>query len=193
MKYTLPQLKYPYDALEPFIDKTTMEIHHTKHHQAYIDKLNGILDKYPQISDRKLEDLMINLSSLTMDEKDKTLLKNFGGGHLNHSFYWSIMGKNKEVDVNLSKLITKNFESIDLFKNAFTQQALGLFGSGWVWLVQNSKGELKIYSTPNQDSPYLRGLIPLIALDLWEHAYYLKYQNRRADYIAAWWNVVKLF
>ncbi len=192
MKYTLPQLPYSYNALEPFIDKETMEIHHTKHHQGYIDKLNAVLEKHPELQDQKLEDLMRNLSSLEMDEADKTTLRNNGGGHLNHAFFWTIMGPKKETDAELVKKINTAFGSVDQFKEQFSNAALSRFGSGWAWLVEDEKGELNIYSTANQDSPYLSNHTPLIGLDVWEHAYYLKYQNRRPEYVKNWWNVMKL-
>lgn len=192
MKYTLPALPYTYDALEPYIDKQTMEIHHTKHHQAYVDNLNKVLEKHPEIAEKPLADLMKNLSTLGLDEKDKTMLKNHGGGHLNHEFFWSIMGLKKDADQKLIAEITKSFGSIDEFKVQFTQAATTRFGSGWAWLAREGSGKLVIYSTSNQDSPYLQGHTPVIGLDVWEHAYYLKYQNKRPDYISAWWNVLKL-
>lgn len=192
MKYELPKLPYEYNALEPFIDSKTMTIHHTKHHQAYVDNLNKVLEKYPQISDEKLEDLMNKFETLPMDVKDKKMFRNHGGGHLNHSFFWSIMGPKKEVDENLLSEVKKEFGSVEEFKKLFTETATKHFGSGWAWLVKDASGKLQIYSLPNQDSPYLTNHIPLIGLDVWEHAYYLKYQNRRAEYIDAWWNVLKL-
>ena len=192
MKYILPKLPYEYNALEPFIDAATMEIHHTKHHQAYIDKLNGVLEKYPQYSEQPLEQLMQDLQSLDMDKKDMTVLQNHGGGHLNHSFFWTIMAAKKEPDEALIARITKTFGSIDEFKEIFSNAAINCFGSGWAWLVENDKKELEVYSTPNQNSPYLQKHMPLIGLDIWEHAYYLKYQNKRAEYVKNWWNVLKL-
>lgn len=192
MKYELPRLPYEYDALEPYIDAKTMEIHHTKHHQTYVDKLNAVLEKHPEIADQKLEDLMINWNSLKMDEKDKMALRNHAGGHMNHSFFWTIMGKSKDVDKDLVKRIKKTFGSIIQFKTLFSDTATNHFGSGWAWLVEDENKKLVVYSTPNQDSPYLKNNTPLITLDLWEHAYYLKYQNRRPEYIQNWWNVLKL-
>lgn len=191
MKHTLPQLPYSYNALEPFIDAKTMEIHHSKHHQVYIDKLNAVLEKYPKLQDQKLEDLMRNLSSLEMDEADKTTLRNNGGGHMNHAFFWTIMGQEKETQTDLVENIKKTFGSVDQFKEQFSNAALLRFGSGWTWLVEDEKGELKVYSTANQDSPYLNNHTPLIGLDVWEHAYYLQYQNKRPDYVRNWWNVLK--
>ncbi len=171
MIYELPKLSYEYNALEPFIDAKTMEIHHTKHHQAYVTNLNAVLEKYPQIADGKLEDLLQKLDFLKMDEKDKKILRNHGGGHLNHSFFWNIMGPNKEIDEKLVEDIKNVWGSIDEFKKLFTEIATKLFGSGWAWLVKDKSGLLKIYSLPNQDSPFLTGDIPLIGLDVWEHAY----------------------
>lgn len=192
MKYQIPQLNYPYNALEPYIDAQTMEIHHGKHHQAYIDNLNKVLEKYPKISEDKLEDLLGKLDSLKMDEKDKKMLRNHGGGHLNHSLFWQIMGPKKETDEKLTEEIKSAYGSVEEFKKLFTETATKHFGSGWAWLVRNHEGKLEIYSLPNQDSPYLTGNTPIIGLDVWEHAYYLKYQNRRAEYIESWWNVLKL-
>src|SRR3989338_1311871 len=192
MKYLLTPLPYSYDSLEPYIDVKTMEIHHTKHHQGYINNLNNVLEKYPQIAGNKLEDLMENLDKQPFDEKDKTIFRNNGGGHLNHSFFWTIMSPGKEFDENLVSDAKREFGSINEFKKLFTASAMGRFGSGWAWLVLDKNKKLKVYSTANQDSPYLTGDIPVIGLDVWEHAYYLKYQNRRNEYIENWWNVLKL-
>jgi len=189
---TLPKLPYAFDALEPYIDAHTMEIHHDKHHQTYVDKLNAVLTKYPALENTPVEKLLAKLGSLHMDEKDKAALKNMGGGHVNHAFFWEVMGPKKFPDKDLVIRITKKFGSVEEFKKIFTEAAVGHFGSGWVWLVANEKKDLELYTTPNQDSPYLTGHIPLITLDLWEHAYYLKYQNRRAEYVANWWNVLTL-
>jgi Fe-Mn family superoxide dismutase len=168
-----------------------MEIHHTKHHQAYIDKLNAVLEKYPVLAEKKLEDLLRELSSLPVEEADRTAIKNHGGGHLNHSLFWQIMGSQKEIDQELIGEIEKTFGSVDEFKKVFTQTAMAHFGSGWAWLARDQGGVLKVYSLPNQDSPYLKGHTPLIGLDIWEHAYYLKYQNRRQEYVNSWWSVLK--
>lgn len=193
MKFELPDLLYEYNALEPYIDEQTMRIHHTKHHQGYITKLNAVLEKYGDNmpEDATLEGLMKQFHSMGEPNADDISFKNNGGGHLNHSLFWLIMGPEKEVDEELQERIKSSFGSIDSFKEEFEQSALTRFGSGWAWLV-DSEGELKVYSTPNQDSPYLNGDTPLIGLDVWEHAYYLKYQNMRADYVKAWWNVVKI-
>ncbi len=191
MKYELPKLNYAFDALEPHIDARTMEIHYTKHHQAYTDKLNGVLDKYPQLADKPLEELMRDLANSGMSADDQKVFRNHGGGYLNHNLFWSIIGPGKEIDQSLIEKITATFGSVDAFKEKFNAAATGQFGSGWAWLVQTDAG-LQVYSTANQDSPYLQGHTPLIGLDVWEHAYYLKYQNKRADYIQAWWQVLKL-
>lgn len=192
MKYELPQLPYEYNALEPYIDAETMKIHHSKHHRAYVDKLNAVLEKYPALADRKLEELIKELPSLPMEEGDRAALKNNGGGHLNHSFFWQIMAPQKQVDELLFEEIKKTFGSLEDFKTEFSQAATTHFASGWAWLVCDSSNNLKVYSLPNHDSPYALGHTPIIVLDLWEHAYYLKYQNRRAEYIENWWNVLKL-
>lgn len=192
MKHTLAPLPYAYDALEPYIDARTMEIHHTKHHQGYIDKLNAVLEKHPDISDRPVEDLLKNIESLNIDEADKKMIRNHGGGHLNHSLFWQIMGPMKDVDEKLVKDIEKTFSSLDAFKKEFTDKATTLFGSGWVWLARDEQDALHIHQMPNQDSPFLHGHTPVIGLDVWEHAYYLKYENRRAEYIQAWWSVLRL-
>lgn len=192
MKHTLPTLPYSYDALEPYIDAKTMEIHHTKHHQTYVDKLNVVLDKHPDLADRELADLMKDWNNLQIDEADKKAIRNHGGGHLNHTFFWNILGKDKTPDQGLNDKIAKKFGSVDSFKEQFNTVATNHFGSGWAWLVENDKEELQVYSTPNQDSPYLNNHTPLIGLDVWEHAYYLKYQNKRPEYISNWWNVLKL-
>lgn len=191
MKYQLPNLPYEYNALEPHIDAQTMEIHHTKHHQAYIDKLNTVTEKHAELQTKDLKELMMNFDSLSIPEADKTMFRNNGGGHLNHSFFWEIMGAQKEINEELVEKIKTKFGSVDTFKDEFTQAAVNRFGSGWAWLVDNN-GELELYSTPNQDSPYLKGHTPLIGLDVWEHAYYLKYQNKRPEYVSHWWNVLKL-
>lgn len=192
MKYNLPSLPYAYNALEPYIDARTMEIHHTKHHQTYVNNLNSVLEKYPRIAEEKLEDLLKNIDTLKVDEKDRKFFRNNGGGHINHSFFWTIMGPKKEIDVKLQEEIKKEFGTVEEFKKLFTETATKHFGSGWAWLVRDEAGKLAVYSLPNQDSPYSKNHTPVITLDLWEHAYYLKYQNRRAEYIAAWWNVLKL-
>lgn len=193
MQYTLPKLPYAYDALEPFIDQQTMEIHHTKHHQTYVDKLNAVLDKHPELADQPLEHLLTNLEDLKIPAADQKAIRNHGGGHTNHTLFWQIMGPTKGVDQELVAEIEKEWTSLDSFKKTFTDMATTLFGSGWVWLARNEKDKLHLHAMPNQDSPLLHGHTPILGLDVWEHAYYLKYQNRRAEYIEAWWNVVRIF
>ena len=192
MKHTLPPLPYAYDALEPYIDAKTMKLHHTKHHQTYIDKLNAALEKYPDLQEKSVEDLLRSLATFKVEETDKAAIRNHGGGHANHSLFWQIMGPKKETDKKLTGEIVKAFGSLDDFKKQFTDIAVKLFGSGWVWLARDEKGNLHLHGMPNQDSPYLHGHVPVIGLDVWEHAYYLKYQNRRAEYIENWWKVLKL-
>lgn len=192
MKFELPKLPYGYNALEPYIDARTMEIHHTKHHQAYIDKLNAALEKYPDLQEKSVEDLLRNLESLKVDDKDRTAIRNHGGGHVNHSLFWQIMGPKKEVDEKLVEDIKSTFGSVEDFKKQFTDIATTLFGSGWAWLARDESGKLHLHGMPNQDSPFLHGHTPVIGLDVWEHAYYLKYQNRRPEYIENWWNVLKV-
>ncbi len=192
MKFELPKLSYSYDALEPYIDAHTMEIHHTKHHQAYIDKLNAVLEKYPELQNKTADDLMRELNMLKINEADRAAIRNHGGGHANHSFFWQIMGPKKEMDEKLAEEIKAEFGSTDEFKKKFSEAALNRFGSGWAWLVRDETGKLEIMSTANQDSPLSLGHEPVIGLDVWEHAYYLKYQNRRLEYIENWWHVLKL-
>ena len=188
--HILPKLNYSYDALEPYIDARTMEIHHAKHHQAYVDKLNAALEKHPKLFEKKVDELLSDLNSVPEDIR--TAVRNHGGGHANHSLFWELMtphAKDKEMKGRVVDEIKKTFGSVDVFKEKFNETALNRFGSGWAWLVLN-KGKLEVYSTVNQDSPLMEGKIPLLGIDVWEHAYYLRYQNRRADYIKAWWNVV---
>ncbi len=190
MTFELPALPYAYDALEPYIDARTMEIHHTKHHQGYVNKLNAALEKHPELQGVALEDLLRNIASVPEDIR--TAVRNNGGGHANHSLFWTIMSPNGggAPSGELAAAIDAAFGSFDAFKDAFSQAAATRFGSGWAWLVVDGFGNLKVYSTPNQDSPYMDGFTPILGLDVWEHAYYLKYQNRRPEYIQNWWNVV---
>jgi Fe-Mn family superoxide dismutase len=193
MAHELPPLPYGYDALEPHIDARTMEIHHTKHHQAYINNLNAALEKHPELQRRSLEDLLRNIN--TVPEDIRTAVRNHGGGHANHSLFWEIMGPPNRLSGfrpmgALSGALDAAFGSFDNFKSTFTTAASTRFGSGWAWLVVASGGVLKVYSTANQDSPLMDGDMPILGLDVWEHAYYLKYQNRRPDYITAWWETV---
>lgn len=190
MVYELPPLPYEYNALEPYIDEATMKIHHTKHHAGYVNKLNAALESQADHETKKLEEL---LSSLDMiPEEVRVQVQNNGGGHANHSLFWRVMSPqgSKEPSGKLADKMTQKFGSFSRFKDDFTKAATGLFGSGWVWLSVNPSGELVLETTPNQDSPLMEGRRPVLGLDIWEHAYYLKYQNRRPDYIDAWWNVV---
>ena len=189
MAHELPKLPYSNDALEPHIDARTMEIHHTKHHQAYITNLNGAIQGKPELEKKSIEDLIQNLSSVPEDIR--TVVRNNGGGHWNHTFFWQIMGPGKggEPGGELGTALKTAFGGFDKFKEAFAKAGTGRFGSGWAWLV-NDGGKLSITSTPNQDNPLMEGKRPILGIDVWEHAYYLKYQNRRPDYITAWWNVV---
>ena len=180
MKYELPKLPYAYDALEPYIDVQTMELHHTKHHATYVSKLNEALEKAPQLQSKSLEGLLSDLNSAP--EAIRTAVRNHGGGHYNHSLFWKMMAPAGENG--------NPIEAIVNLKEDFNKVAIGLFGSGWCWLVQDSSGVLKIITTANQDSPITHNLKPLLGLDVWEHAYYLKYQNRRSEYIDAFWNIV---
>lgn len=193
MLYTLPKLPYSYNALEPHIDAKTMEIHHTKHHQTYVDKLNEALGKHPKIADIPVEELLADLSNVPEDIR--MAVRNHGGGHVNHSLFWEILSpKNQEDFVGeVSKGMKESFPELkdfQEFKKKFSDAALVRFGSGWVWLVANRDKKLEIISTANQDSPLLERKTPLFGIDVWEHAYYLNYQNRRADYIAAFWNIL---
>ncbi len=188
--FILPALPYPVDALEPHIDARTMEIHHGKHHAAYVANLNRAINEYgDQFRAMSIEQILRDLSR--MPEKIRTAVRNNGGGHYNHSLFWQMMKRNGggEPKGELARAIEKRFGSFSAFKDEFTKAALGVFGSGWAWLTTDTS-ELRIESTPNQDTPLSVGRLPLLGLDVWEHAYYLKYQNRRADYVAAWWNVI---
>ncbi len=189
MAFTLPALPYANDALEPHIDARTMEIHHTKHHQAYVNNLNAAIEKAPELQGRSLDDLMRGINSVP--EAVRTAVRNNGGGHWNHSMFWELMGPNKggEPSGALADAIKQSFGDFSKFKEQFAAAASTRFGSGWAWLV-NDGGKLSITSTPNQDNPLMDGKRAILGLDVWEHAYYLKYQNRRPDYITAWWNVV---
>lgn len=192
MAHTLPDLPYGYDALAPHIDAKTMEIHHTKHHQAYIDKLNTALEGHSDLADMPVEELLKGFDSLSVDDATKSAIRNHGGGHANHSLFWQVMGPEKAVDSELVAEIESTFGSVGSFKEEFGKVAAGQFGSGWAWLVRGGDGKLLVYSTANQDSPLMRGDTPVFGLDVWEHAYYLNYQNKRPDYVQAWWNVLKL-
>jgi Fe-Mn family superoxide dismutase len=187
MIHRLPALPYAYNALEPYFDEETMKIHHTKHHQTYVDKLNAALEGYGDLQKKSVENLIQDLNSVP--EKIRTAVRNHGGGHANHSFFWPLLWKEIDFEGEVAAAIKAKFGDYDTFKEKFTSAAALLFGSGWAWLVVNN-GELEITTTPNQDSPLSQGQIPILGLDVWEHAYYLKYQNRRPEYIAAFFNVI---
>ncbi|HKT83701.1 MAG TPA: superoxide dismutase, partial [Solirubrobacterales bacterium] len=186
MAHELPPLPYGFDALEPHIDAQTMEIHHDRHHNAYVTNLNAALDKHPELGDRSVEDLLKNLNDVPEDIR--TAVRNNGGGHANHSMFWQIMGPNAggEPTGEIAQVIGDHFGGFDEFKQQLSQAGVTRFGSGWAWLVADG-GAYRILSTANQDSPIMEGKKPILGLDVWEHAYYLKYQNRRPDYIAAFW------
>jgi superoxide dismutase, Fe-Mn family len=188
MAFTVPDLPYEFDALEPHIDEATMRVHHDKHHQAYVDKANAALEG-TEWADREVEDVLRNLSSLPADKQGP--VRNNGGGHFNHSLFWEMLSPDGggAPSGELASAIDETFGSLDSFKQEFKAAGVGRFGSGWAWLVKDSSG-LAVVSTPNQDSPVLDGSVPLLGCDVWEHAYYLKYQNKRPDYIDAFWNVV---
>ncbi|WP_163539619.1 superoxide dismutase SodA [Gracilibacillus sp. YIM 98692] len=187
--FTLPDLPYAYDALEPHIDKETMNIHHTKHHNTYVTKLNAALEGHDDLANKSIEDILANLDAVP--ENIRTAVRNNGGGHANHSLFWTLLSPNGggEPTGEIADKINETFGSFDKFKEEFAAAAAGRFGSGWAWLVVNN-GNIEITSTPNQDTPISEGKTPILGLDVWEHAYYLKYQNKRPDYIAAFWNVV---
>ncbi|MBG9444844.1 MULTISPECIES: superoxide dismutase [Bacillaceae] len=189
MAFELPQLPYAYDALEPNIDKETMNIHHTKHHNTYVTNLNNALEGNEELLSKTVEEVVSNLDAVP--EAARTAVRNNGGGHANHSLFWQIISPNGggEPTGELADAISSKFGSYDSFKEEFAKAATTRFGSGWAWLVVNN-GELEVTSTPNQDSPLMEGKTPILGLDVWEHAYYLKYQNRRPEYINSFWNVV---
>jgi len=187
MIHKLPALPYAYNALEPYIDEQTMQIHHTKHHQTYVDKLNAALEGYEDLQKKSAEDLIQDLNSIP--EKIRTAVRNHGGGHANHSFFWQLLWKEVDLGGEVAAAIKSKFGDYDTFKEQFSNAAALLFGSGWAWLVVNNS-ELEITTTPNQDSPLSQGQIPILGLDVWEHAYYLKYQNRRPEYINAFFNII---
>jgi Fe-Mn family superoxide dismutase len=193
MAYELPPLTYDYNALEPFIDAETMHLHHDKHHQTYVNNLNAALANYPDLAAKPVEELLRNLAAVP--EEIRTAVRNNGGGHANHSIFWKLMGPVNAAGIGghpsgeIAKQISADFGDFDAFKKAFNDATAKQFGSGWGWLVYEG-GKLKIVTTANQETPLSQGLYPILLNDVWEHAYYLKYQNRRADYLAAWWNVV---
>lgn len=189
-KHELPPLPYAYNALEPYIDEQTMHLHHDKHHQAYVNNLNAALENYPELQAESVEGLLKDLAAVP--ESIRTAVRNHGGGHLNHVMFWNNLGTSArgEPKGKLADAISSAFGSFGGFKEQFTKAAMGRFGSGWAWLCLDKDGKPVILSTANQDTPLSDGLAPLLTVDVWEHAYYLKYQNRRADYVEAWWNVI---
>ncbi|WP_324034130.1 superoxide dismutase [Aeromonas caviae] len=190
MSHTLPALPYAYDALEPHIDAKTMEIHHSRHHQTYVTNLNAALADLPELATLPLEALLARIDSLPAQVQGA--VRNHGGGHANHSLFWQVMSPQGggEPDGELAAAMERDLGGLEAFKQAFTQAALSRFGSGWAWLVVDGRGKLQVVSSANQDSPLMEGLTPILGLDVWEHAYYLKYQNKRPDYIAAFYNVI---
>ena len=190
MAYTLPPLAYPYNALEPHIDARTMEIHHTKHHQAYINNVNNAIKGKADLESKSVEELIANMNAIPEDIRN--VVRNNGGGHANHTFFWTIIGPNAggQPKGNVAVAIDQSFGSFDAFKDKFAQAAITRFGSGWAWVTVAKDGKLEISSSPNQDSPLMEGKTPILGIDVWEHAYYLHYQNRRPDYIAAFWQCV---
>ena len=189
MAFELPKLPYAVEALEPYIDAQTMTLHHDKHHQTYVTNLNGAIEKHPELAGKSLEELLTDLNSVPEDIR--TVVRNHGGGTWNHSMFWEIMGPNAggSPKGELAQAVDAAFGSFDTFKSDFEKAANGRFGSGWAWLVKKDNG-LAIVSTANQDNPMSEGMTPVMGIDVWEHAYYLKYQNRRAEYVTNWWNVV---
>ena len=187
MSHTIPSLGYDYDALEPYIDAKTMEIHHTKHHQTYVDKLNAALEGHGDLAALEVNALISDLSRVP--EEIRGAVRNHGGGHANHSFFWPTLKKGVALEGNVKEIIDRDFGSFDKFKQEFSTKAALLFGSGWTWLTYD-QGKLSVITTPNQDSPVSQGLTPILGIDVWEHAYYLKYQNRRPDYISAFFEII---
>ena len=190
MAYELPPLPYAYNALDPHIDDATMHFHHDKHHAAYVTNLNAAIEKHPELGSKSPEDLIRNLSAIPEDIRNA--IRNNGGGHVNHTMFWEIMGPNKGGNPTgaIADVFKNALGGFDKFKEAFEKAGLGQFGSGWAWLIRTKGGEFKVTSTPNQDNPLSNGDFPILGNDVWEHAYYLKYQNKRGDYLKAWWNVI---
>ncbi len=188
-KHVLPKLPYAFDALEPYMDAKTVEIHYSKHHQTYCDKLNAALEKHPELFDKNVEELLVELDKIHADIK--TAVRNFGGGYVNHNVFWECMSPKKtEASSKVLAAIKKDFGSYEEFHKQFTDKATTLFGSGYTWLVKDKSGKLEIMNTKDQDSPLSVGKTPVLVIDVWEHSYYLKHQNRRAEYITAWWSLV---
>jgi len=190
MTFKLMELPYAYDALEPYIDARTMEIHHTKHHQGYTNNLNAALENYPELQSKNARELLENLT--TLPDAIRTAVRNNGGGYKNHNIFWKVMSPDGggQPTGKLAEAVNAKFGGFDSFKEQFSKAAATRFGSGWAWLCKDQSRTLSVTSTANQDSPFTDGLTPILGLDVWEHAYYLNYQNRRGDYISAWWNVV---
>lgn len=190
MSFKLPKLSYSYEALEPVIDAMTMEIHHSKHHGGYTNNLNAAIEKHPELESKSVEELLKNLDEVPEDIR--TTVRNNGGGFYNHALFWDIMtpGGSEKPDEDLSNMIEEGFGSLNEMRDLFQAEALGRFGSGWAWLASDANKDLEVLSTPNQDSPISMGLTPILGIDVWEHAYYLKYQNRRAEYVKAWWDII---
>ena len=189
-EYVLPKLSFAYDALEPVIDKETVEIHYAKHHQTYVNNLNAAIAKHPELAKKSIEEILTDLNKVPDDIR--TAIRNHGGGHANHSLFWKVIapGGAKQPNGSLAKEIESAFGSFDAFVEKFSTVSVAHFGSGWGWLVIDGEGKLQVTSLPNQDSPYMQGHIPILGLDVWEHAYYLNYQNRRPDYVKAFWQIV---
>jgi Fe-Mn family superoxide dismutase len=185
--HSLPDLPYAYDALEPFIDAQTMTIHHTKHHQTYVDKLNQALSSFPEFNGLSVDQLMMRLADIP--ESIRTAVRNHGGGHANHSFFWPLLKRDVPLKNPVKAAIENSFRTYEQFERQFSEAASTLFGSGWAWLVSDN-GALRITTTPNQDNPLTQGLTPILGIDVWEHAYYLKYQNRRPDYVKAFFSII---
>ncbi|HEX6351114.1 MAG TPA: superoxide dismutase [Candidatus Dormibacteraeota bacterium] len=189
MAFELPALPYPFNALEPHIDAQTMEIHHDRHHATYVNNLNGAVEKHPELGEKSVEELVADLNSVPDDVR--TVVRNNGGGHLNHSIFWTIMGPGGggEPSGKVAEAINSAFGDFATFKDTLSKAAIGQFGSGWGWAFM-SGGKLQVKGFPNQDNPVMEGGVPILGVDVWEHAYYLKYQNKRPDYVAAWWNTI---
>lgn len=190
--YSLPPLNFKFNELEPYLDAKTVEIHYTKHHQSYVDNVNALLQTYPMANNHSLEDLLRNPETIQMQDKDKIKFINNAGGYLNHNLYWKLLGANKQIDKSLVREINRVFGSLEQFKKIFSETASGQFASGWCWLVNDELNRLKIYNLPNHATPIQQGHVPILVLDLWEHSYYLKYQNKRNEYINNWWHILTL-
>lgn len=191
-KYELPKLNFNFSDLEPYMDEKTVEIHYSKHHQNYLNNFLTIIEKYPQINELEITEILKNINSYDLPTEDKQKIINNGGGYYNHNLFWLNLGKEKELNEKLKQEIIENFNSLENFKKEFSEKSISHFASGWTWLIRDENNKLQIYSLKNQDCPLTLGHIPILNLDLWEHAYYLKYQNRRADFIENFWNIIKI-